>query len=95
MWVAERAGELVGMCAFRDGWVDQLYVHPAHHRRGIGAALLRKAKDANAPLQLWAFRRNEIALRFYEAHGFAVVRTTDGAGNEEREPDALLAWENA
>jgi GNAT superfamily N-acetyltransferase len=95
VWVAERDGELAGMCAFRDGWIDQLYVHPRAQRRGAGAALLRKAKDANARLQLWAFRRNEAALRFYEAQGFAVVRTTDGTGNEEREPDALLAWENA
>ncbi len=44
VWVAERDGELVGLCAFREGWVDHLYVHPAHHRSGIGAALLRRRK---------------------------------------------------
>ena len=82
-------GEFVGMCAFRDGWVDHLYVHPAHHRSGIGAALLHKAKDANEQLQLWAFQRNENALRFYASQGFRLVKTTDGRGNEEREPDAL------
>ena len=92
VWVAERQGELGGMCAFRDGWVDHLYVHPTHHRRGIGAALLRKAQDANEHLQLWAFQRNENALRFYESHGFRLVKTTDGRDNEEREPDALFEW---
>ncbi len=92
VWVAERDGELVGLCAFREGWVDHLYVHPAHHRSGIGAALLRKAKDANEQLQLWAFQRNENALRFYEAQGFRLVQTTDGRDNEEREPDILFRW---
>jgi putative acetyltransferase len=91
-WVAEREGDVVGICAFRAGWVDQLYVHPAHRRIGIGAALLRKAKDANDRLQLWAFQRNTNALRFYESQGFRLVKTTDGADNEEREPDALYAW---
>jgi putative acetyltransferase len=92
VWVAERDGRLVGLCAFREGWVDHLYVHPAHHRNGIGAVLLRKAKDANERLQLWAFQRNENALRFYESQGFRLVKKTDGRDNEEREPDALLMW---
>ena len=92
VWVAERVGEVVGMCAFRTGWVDQLYVHPAHQRTRIGAALLRKAKDANDRLQLWAFQRNANALRFYESHGFRLVKTTDGRDNDEREPDVLLVW---
>jgi len=92
VWVAERGGELAGMCAFRDGWVDHLYVDPAHHRSGIGAALLHKAKDANEKLQLWAFQRNESALRFYESQGFRLVKTTDGRDNEEHEPDALFVW---
>jgi putative acetyltransferase len=95
VWVAERDGELTGLCAFRDGWVDHLYVHPARLRSGIGAALLRKAKDANERLQLWAFQRNENALRFYESQGFRLVTTTDGRDNEEREPDALYAWERS
>jgi len=32
------------------------------------------------------------AIGFYKANGFRLVRETDGAGNEEREPDALFAW---
>ena len=95
VWVAERDGALLGFCAFRTGWVDQLYVDPAQHRRGIGAALLRKAKDANVKLQLWAFQRNESARRFYESHGFTVAKRTDGRDNEEREPDVLLAWQRS
>jgi GNAT superfamily N-acetyltransferase len=92
--VAEREGRLLGVIAFGNGWVSQLYVDPAEHGRGIGSALLRLAMDAQPELQLWTFQKNLDALRFYERHGFALVRTTDG-DNEECEPDALLAWSRA
>lgn len=92
VWVAERDGTLAGFCAFRAGWVDQLYVHPAHQRNGIGRSLLQKAKEANEKLRLWAFQRNVAARRFYESQGFRIAQTTDGRDNEEREPDMLLIW---
>ena len=47
---------------------------------------------AGAPLQLWTFQRNLRARAFYEKLAFAPVRFTDGASNEEREPDVLYAW---
>lgn len=91
VWVAAGA-TIHGFCAFRDGWVDQLYVDPAMHRRGLGARLLAQAKAAHPQLQLWVFQRNRPAIAFYEAQGFRLVRTTDGRDNEEKEPDALYAW---
>ena len=38
------------------------------------------------------FQKNTGAIRFYERHGFRLVKLTDGADNMEREPDALYAW---
>jgi GNAT superfamily N-acetyltransferase len=58
----------------------------------MGSALLQVAQNAFDRLQLWTFQRNGPARRFYEAKGFALVRQTDGAANEEREPDALYLW---
>ena len=43
-------------------------------------------------LDLWVFQKNDGARRFYERHGFELVRLTDGAGNMEQEPDALYRW---
>jgi putative acetyltransferase len=86
--IAECDGEIVGYCAFRTGWIDHLYVHPAHQRRGIGSALLERVLDAMERCKLWVFQKNRDAIRFYERRGFRLVRTTDGE-NEEREPDAL------
>lgn len=84
--------ELAGVIAFRPGWVEQLYVLPARQGGGIGRALLAAAKAANTELRLWTFQRNTGARRFYEAEGFVAIEETDGAANEEREPDVLYRW---
>jgi GNAT superfamily N-acetyltransferase len=85
-------GELIGFIAFREGWIDQLYVAPDRQRQGVGATLLQIAKAASSSLSLWTFQRNPGARRFYEKHGFAAVEQTDGSRNEEREPDVLYRW---
>jgi putative acetyltransferase len=85
-------GELVGFVAFREGWIDQLYVAPDRQRRGVGAALLQIAKAASSSLSFWTFQRNHAARRFYGKHGFAAVEETDGGRNEEREPDVRYHW---
>lgn len=89
VWVAERAARIVGFCAFGNGWLNHLYVHPSYQGLGIGGALLRIAMQSNAALTLWVFQQNAQAIRFYESHGFRLVEKTDGSKNEERVPDAL------
>jgi len=89
---AFEGGALAGIIAFRSGWIDQLYVLPEAQGCGVGSELLQVAKRAFDCLQLWTFQRNLGARRFYEARGFALVEETDGAGNEEKEPDARYLW---
>ena len=93
VWVADVDGVVVGMLALSDGWLDQLYLDPGWRGRGLGDRLvaLAKGRQPNG-LQLWTFQVNEPARRFYRRHGFAEVERTDGAGNEEREPDVRLVW---
>jgi GNAT superfamily N-acetyltransferase len=92
VWGAFDGDAMVGMLAFREAWIDQLYVLPGAQGGGVGTELLRVAQEAMGQIQLWTFQRNARARRFYEARGFALVRETDGARNEEREPDALYLW---
>ena len=91
-WGAREGGPLIGFVAFRDGWIEQLYVLPDRQGQGVGRALLRLAEAASPVLHAWTFQRNAGARRFYEANGFVAVRETDGSGNEEREPDVLYRW---
>lgn len=92
VWGRFDGNELCGIIAFRDGWIEQLYVLPVAQGRGVGSELLDIAKSAGDRLELWTFQRNAAARRFYEARGFALVEQTDGARNEEKEPDARYVW---
>jgi GNAT superfamily N-acetyltransferase len=99
VWVAEEDGRLLGFLGIEESTnlggapvLEKLYVEPAEQNRGIGSALLGKAKELRPDeLYLWVFQENP-ARRLYERHGFEVVRLTDGANNMEREPDALYRW---
>jgi chorismate mutase/GNAT superfamily N-acetyltransferase len=93
VWVAEDSAAVVGMLLLEDDWVHSLYVAPARTGQGIGTVLLELAKSLRPRrLGLWVFETNKRARRFYARHGFVEVRRTDGADNEEREPDIELAW---
>ena len=100
VWVAEGDGIVSGFTALgRRGdheFMEHLYVAPEHQRRGIGTALMERAKERRPQgFRLWVFQRNTGAREFYERHGFRVVQLTDGSGNEEKEPDALYEWPGA
>lgn len=99
VWLAEEDGLPVGFLAIRrsrtEGWevLEKLYVEPEAQSRGIGTVLLDHAKALRPDgLHLWVFQKNIGAIRFYERHGFRLVKLTDGTGNMEHEPDALYAW---
>lgn len=99
VWLAEEDGLPVGFLAIRrsrtEGWevLEKLYVEPEAQSRGIGTVLLDQAKALRPDgLHLWVFQKNIGAIRFYERHGFRLVKLTDGTGNMEHEPDALYAW---
>jgi GNAT superfamily N-acetyltransferase len=96
VWVAEQDGAILGYMALKDDWVGQLYLRPDHWRRGIGSALIAHARALRpAGLRLWCFQVNTRARAFYAAHGFTIDRMTDGADNEEHEPDILYIWRPA
>ena len=97
VWVAEADGVVAGFTTLgtRGGaeFMEHLYVAPEQQRRGIGTALMDRAKERRpAGFRLWVFQRNSGARDFYEHHGFRLVELTVGSGNEEKEPDALYEW---
>ncbi|WP_201865105.1 GNAT family N-acetyltransferase [Microvirga soli] len=73
----------VGWVEFRrtgdELFLKQFYISPGHQRRGIGSQVLRLLREEQrgsaksmAPFVL----KNNPAFRFYERHGFEVVRKT-------------------
>jgi ribosomal protein S18 acetylase RimI-like enzyme len=93
LWVFEEEGRILGFAGVSGSELTHLYTDPSAQKRGVGRALLDHVKSLRPEsLELWVFQKNEGARRFYERHGFQLVRLTDGAANMEEEPDALYEW---
>jgi ribosomal protein S18 acetylase RimI-like enzyme len=92
--VAEEDGTIIGFLAMAHGDIlEHLYVHPDSQCRGVGGALLERAKERMpGGFSLWVFQQNVQARRFYERHGLSLIERTEGDGNEERMPDARYEW---
>jgi ribosomal protein S18 acetylase RimI-like enzyme len=85
--------QIVGMIAYHADEISQLYVHVDYQGGGIGQRLLERAKtESNGKLILSTFERNKNAQRFYEKHGFSIIKR--GCENEEKLPDITYEWTN-
>lgn len=92
VWLAADQDQILGLLALRDDLIDQLFVAVDQQRRGVGGALLEKAR-ALSPDQLraYTFQKNEPARAFYEKHGFTIVRSGISPP-PENEPDLEFMW---
>ena len=92
-WLAQDGDQVLAIMSLKPGWIEQLYVATDRQGEGIGRHLLDLAKErSDGELQLWTFQVNDRARRFYERNGFIIAELTDGAGNQEREPDVRYVW---
>ncbi|GGI41075.1 GNAT family N-acetyltransferase [Mammaliicoccus stepanovicii] len=66
--------QVIGMIAYNEVEISQLYIHVDYQGIGIGKQLLNRAKNySNGKLQLYTFDKNEYAKTFYEKNGFKKV----------------------
>jgi GNAT superfamily N-acetyltransferase len=93
VWVALDEGTVVGLLALAESTIEQLFVDPEWQGRGVGSALIERAK-ALAPggLGLFTHQRNARARRFYERRGFRAV-SFGTSPPPESEPDVRYEWE--
>ena len=89
VWLAEYDSRLAGFVALAEGLLEHLYVHPDLHGRGVGSALLAKARERLPPVGLSAERAGAAVLRVARSSNRAHHRRS---ANEERTPDAEYAW---
>jgi ribosomal protein S18 acetylase RimI-like enzyme len=91
VWVAVDRG-ILGFLAIAGDRLGWLYVDPPAQGRGIGSALLDKAKALSPEgLTLYTHQRNERARAFYERRGFRAVRF-GVSPPPESEPDAFYRF---
>lgn len=92
IWVARDGGAIVGFLAIEGSYVDRLYVLPEQQERGVGSALMAKAKALSpAGLRLHTHQQNEQARRFYERQGFRAVKFGVSPPPESA-PDVEYQW---
>jgi ribosomal protein S18 acetylase RimI-like enzyme len=84
---------VVGIIAYTEREISQLYIHTDYQGMGIGQNLLERAKEqSTGRLTLYTFEVNKKAQHFYEKHEFKMI----GRGNENEEglPDILFEWKS-
>ncbi|MCC6301023.1 MAG: GNAT family N-acetyltransferase [Anaerolineales bacterium] len=95
VWVAHVMDRPAAFMALKDDFIDHLYVHPDHWRRGVGVALLSFARQ-RSPRHLWLYtlQINKNARAFYEKNGF-VAEKFGVSPPPESEPDVEYHWRPA
>lgn len=95
VWVVDVENYPVAFMALNQDFIDQLYIHPDHQRRGIGRALLDLAIE-QSPDHLWLYtlQINVNARAFYEKNGF-VAEKFGTSPPPENEPDVEYHWRRA
>jgi len=95
IWVAMLDKKRVAFMAMNENFIDQLYVHPDHWRRGIGLQFLNFARRLSQKhLWLYTLQVNVNARAFYEKNGF-VAEKFGFSLPPDSEPDVEYHWRPA
>lgn len=88
--IAEEGGQLVGFSAVCGETLAALFVLPALWGRGVGKALLLRAREGRSRLELAVYCKNARAVSFYTATGFVPgeERLCPHTGERER----VMVW---
>lgn len=91
LYVWQDGGAIQGFIGLNGDHIEGLFVRPPHQGRGIGKALLGRARDAHGRLTLNVYRKNERAAAFYAREGFQV--RGEGVDENTGEPEYTMVWE--
>lgn len=90
VWQAE-SGEVQGFIGLNGDFIEGLFVWPAAQGRGIGRALLDRAREGRARLTLHVYQKNTRAAAFYTRAGFSAME--EGLDDATGEAELTMAWQ--
>lgn len=95
IWVGTFDDTVVAYLAMNGSYIDRMYVDPRYWRKGWGSRFIAFAKEQFPEgLDLHTHQENHAARRFYERHGFRVVRFGTSPPPESA-PDVEYSWRGA
>ena len=71
--VVEVDGRVVGFIALLGSEVGAIFVAPDYQGKGLGRALMDKAREEKGQLEVEVFLENEIGCAFYRRYGFEMI----------------------
>lgn len=90
VYVYESDGKMQGFIGLDGEYIEGIFVSDEMQSRGIGKALLDYAKSRKSELRLNVYRKNIMAIRFYQREGFSV--RSEGLDEAVGEKDFLMIW---
>jgi ribosomal protein S18 acetylase RimI-like enzyme len=89
--IDEIKNKVIGILAFNEKEINQLYIHKDYQGNGLGKRFLDIAKsNSSGKLTLYTFEVNRKAQLFYESNGFEIIGR--GNDNEEKLKDIKYQW---
>ena len=86
-------GAVHGFIGLSGEHIEGIFVWPPAQSRGIGKALLDRAKAAHGRLSLNVYRKNDRAAAFYRREGFRVRE--EGVDENTGEAECRMVWEES
>lgn len=86
----DRDGAVQGFIGLGGEHIEGIFVWPAAQSRGIGKALLDRAKAAHGRLTLHVYRKNDRAAAFYRREGFQAAG--EGIDENTGELEYRMVW---
>lgn len=66
-------GEIIGFLGVAERNLEMLFLHPGHHKKGLGALMLRCALDEFEVDKVDVNEQNPDSTAFYLKHGFEII----------------------
>ena len=77
--------KIKGFIGINENYIEGIFVNSNYQNKGIGTALINKAKEEKEELTLNVYEKNREAIKFYEKNGFKIVKEAVDKENNEKE----------
>lgn len=91
IYIYEKNNKAVGFIGLSGSYIEGIFIKSDCQHKGIGTALLNKAKQINNVLMLHVYEKNTKAFAFYQNNGFRILKESINSDTNEKE--YTMKWE--